>query len=120
MDLDQLEQIVIRDLDEYVYEVPEGTVGTAWSNERVRSQLDLMRRSLISPYLVDVVMEQPFELLSTSEFKTRRCAVVADPNDGYLLIFDFATNEFLLAQFADDSIHSIGVRGDAVGCFMAR
>lgn len=120
MDLIALEQLVRNDLDDYVYEAPEGAVGAAWSTERVRSQLDLMRKSLISPYLVDVLMEQPFELLGTDGFETRRCAVVADANDGYLLVFDFAKREFLLAQLVNDTIHSIGVRGDAVGCFMAR
>ena len=77
-----------------------------------------MRRSLIEPYVVEVTMEQPFTGLGIHEI--RRCAVVADANDGYLLAFDAATNEFLLAQFFDDTIHSIGVRGDPVGCFMAR
>ena len=103
MNLDELEQLVRRDLDEYVYKAPEETLGAPWSSAWAQSQLDLMRSSLVSPYLADVAMEQPFDLLGTNTFEMRRCAVVADANDGYLLVFDFAKNEFLLAQFVKDS-----------------
>jgi hypothetical protein len=35
-------------------------------------------------------------------------------------MFDPAENDFLLAQRVEGALFSIGVRGDAIGCFMAR
>jgi hypothetical protein len=116
--LSSLKKRVEEALNTYVYSVPPGALGTPWSSSRVEESLSLMRRSLVEPYVVEVTMEQPF--MGPGIHEIRRCAVVADANDGYLLVFDAATNEFLLAQSFNDSIHSIGVRGDAVGCFMAR
>lgn len=39
---------------------------------------------------------------------------------GFLLVFDPVENDFMLAERHKDTLLSIGVRGDAVGCFMSR
>jgi hypothetical protein len=117
-DLSWLKKRVEEELNTYIYSVPPGAIGNPWSSSRVEESLALMRRSLVEPYAIEVRMERPFTGPGIHEI--RHCAVVADAKDGYLLVFDAATNEFLLAQFFNDAILSIGVRGDAVGCFMAR
>jgi hypothetical protein len=45
---------------------------------------------------------------------------VADDLKGTILAFDPIENGFLLAVKQKDALLAIGVRGDAVGCFMAR
>ena len=49
----------------------------------------------------------------------RECVLVADDRDGYQLYYDPIAREFFLAMDRDPP-ESIGVDGDAVGCFMAR
>jgi hypothetical protein len=119
-DLEALKVRVEEELNNYSYSLSPEAIGLPWSPSRVDEQLALMRRSLVVPYLVEVKMERPYNLIDTDIHEARNCVVVADANDGYLLVFDSATDEFLLAQFFKDTVHSIGVRGDAVGCFMSR
>lgn len=38
----------------------------------------------------------------------------------WTVVFDPVENEFMLAVRHNDKLSTIGVRGDAVGCFMAR
>jgi hypothetical protein len=45
--------------------------------------------------------------------------VVADDGNGTLLAFDPVDEEFVLLQMGKESLMSFGVRGDAVGCFLA-
>ena len=46
--------------------------------------------------------------------------LVADDLKGTVLAFDPIEKEFLLAVSQKDALLTIGVRGDAIGCFMAR
>ena len=48
----------------------------------------------------------------------RQCVLVAADGEGFELYYDPADEEFVLAM--GDPPRTIGVRGDAVGCFMAR
>ena len=114
------EKKVEEELRDYSYSVSPNALGNPWSSSRIDEQLALMRRSLVIPYLIQVKMEQLFELIKSDIYEIRSCAVVADANDGYLLVFDFAKQEFLLVQLFEGHALSIGVRGDAVGCFMSR
>jgi hypothetical protein len=119
-DLELLRQKVEQELSKYSYSFSDGAIGKPWTQSRIDEQLALMRRSLVAPYLIQVKMEQPFELIGTDGYEIRSCAVVADANDGYFLVFDFDRQEFLLTQLWEGQALSIGVRGDAVGCFMSR
>jgi hypothetical protein len=49
----------------------------------------------------------------------RECFMVADDRAGYELYFDPVSNDFVLA-YSGDPPSTFNVRGDAVGCFMAR
>ena len=49
----------------------------------------------------------------------RECFLVADDKAGYELYFDPSSNDFVLA-YSGDPPSTFNVRGDAVGCFMAR
>jgi hypothetical protein len=79
-----------------------------------------MRSALVAPYWTEVDIRDTFEQVSSDVSPCRSCAVVADNGHGTLLLFDPTGNDFLLAVRSGDGLRSIGVRGDAVGCFMAR
>jgi hypothetical protein len=49
----------------------------------------------------------------------RSCVLIADDRNGYELYFDPEQNDFVLA-YAGDLPSTFMVRGDSVGCFMAR
>ncbi len=79
-----------------------------------------MRAALVAPYWADVELRDTHEQIAAAPAMSRRCVVVADDLKGTVLTFDPIENEFLLAVRREDVLLSIGVRGDAVGCFMAR
>lgn len=51
--------------------------------------------------------------------ESRRCVLVADDLAGFQLFDDPLEEDFVLAADGDPP-ETLGVRGDAVGCFMAR
>jgi hypothetical protein len=77
-----------------------------------------MRSALVAPYWAEI--RDAFEQVSSHTGLRRKCAVVADDGCGSLLVFDPMQNDFLLAVPQECGLVSVGVRGDAVGCFMAR
>lgn len=60
------------------------------------------------------------EQIATDPAILRKCVIVADDLKETILAFDPIENGFLLAVKQKDALLTIGVRGDAVGCFMAR
>jgi hypothetical protein len=68
---------------------------------------------------VDIQLRDTFEQVTHEKAAVRRCAVVADDGNGTLLAFDPDDEEFVLIQMGKESLESFGVRGDAVGCFLA-
>ena len=79
-----------------------------------------MRGSLIDPYWVEVELRDTFEQIKMSDSERRKCAAVADDGKGMLLLFDPVEQSFVLAQRGVTGLSTFGVRGDAVGCFLAR
>lgn len=113
LDLADLRRGVEREIDEYVYEVPEGAYGDPWSSEKVERELRVFKEALVDPYWIDVVDDD----------KNRKpCVAVADDKKNYLLVFDPDAQKFMLvmkSKLSSDLV-SFGVDGDAVGCFLSR
>lgn len=121
MDLTDLQSKVLAEIDSYRYIHADGLVGAAWPEEKVRAQLQEFRSALIVPYWADVVRRDTAEQIKTAHPPVDRCVIVADDRRGMLLAFDPAVAEYLLVQRrGDGALESLGVNGDAVGCFMAR
>jgi hypothetical protein len=114
MDLIEIQQRVSVEIDNYIYEYPPSMVGDPWPAEKVEALLRSFRSALIDPYWVDALLP------SAANQRVTRCAIVAGHGDDYLVAFDPTTNEFFLAVRTDNGVTSIGVYGDAVGCWMAR
>jgi hypothetical protein len=119
-ELQDLRRSVESQLKEYVYYHPEGSMGIAWSPERVEAGLRAMKSALIDPYWAEVELHDTIEQIQSVNPLKRICAVVADDHQGTFLVWDKDKNEFMLAtQCTGKTFASIGVRGDAVGCFLA-
>jgi hypothetical protein len=111
-------EIEIRD---YVYEFPAtGMIGNRMPDAWVAESLAQMRTALVNPYWVEVEVRDTIDQIEMDVPILRRSAVVADDGKGTLLLFDPIAGEFALAQRAATGLVTIGVRGDAVGCFLAR
>jgi hypothetical protein len=110
-DLAELRRKVELEIDEYVYEVPDGSIGNAWSPEKVEQQLRAFRNALVEPYWVDIIDDDK---------KRKSCVAVADDMKSYLLVFEPDAEKFMLVMRKDSELISFGVDGDAVGCFFAR
>ena len=120
IDLSWLRETVRRDLDEYVYEVPEGSMGNPKSVPDIADELSQMWAALIEPYWTMVEVRDTFEQIGAQEPLKRRCAAVADDGKGIVLLFDPHDESFVLAQRTVSGLATFGVRGDAVGCFLSR
>jgi hypothetical protein len=111
LDLAKLRRKVEIEIDQYVYEVPEGSIGNPWPPEKVERQLRAFRNALVAPYWIDIVDDDK---------KRKPCVAVADDKKGYLLVFEPETQRFMLVMQKGSDLFSFGVDGDAVGCFFAR
>lgn len=119
MNLGDIRQFVEQEIASYIYTVPPNAVGQPMSNDWVTSQLGQMRASLVTPIWRMVAIRDTIEQMKSSEPELRQCALVADDCQGYELYYDPVENEFMLACSGEPPT-SMNVRGDAVGCFMAR
>jgi IMP cyclohydrolase len=111
LDLAKLRRKVELEIDEYVYEVPQDSIGNPWSADKVEQQLQAFRDALVDPYWIDVVDDDK---------KRKRCAAVADDKKSYLLVFEPDAQKFMLVMKKGSDLISFGVDGDPVGCFFAR
>jgi hypothetical protein len=117
VDLEELAKRVSAEIDNYVYEYPDGMIGRPLSAETIGDHLQKMRAALIKPYWAEITLRDTLEPTNAT---VRRCAVVADDTKGTVLAFDPVAGNFLLACQLGDALESFGIDGDAVGCFMAR
>ena len=111
MDLIALRQRVEREIDKYLYEVPEGSLGNSWTANKVEQHLRAFRSALVEPYWASIVDDDK---------QAKRCVVIADEQKGTLLVFEPRAQKFMLAIQKGSGLISFGVDGDAVGCFLAR
>ncbi len=124
VNLEALRRAVENEIERYRYPAGAVTIGIPWTPDRVNAELVAMRASIVAPYWVDVELHDTFEqigrLIAGEQAVLHKVVVVADDAEGMLVAFDPINNEFLLVQRAGDVLITIGVRGDAVGCFMSR
>ena len=113
LDLAKLRRKVELEIDEYVYEVPEGSIGNPWSPDKVARKLCAFRDALVDPYWVDILDDDK---------KRKPSVVVADDKMSNLLVFEPGAQKFMLVMRKKEGsdLISFGVDGDAVGCFLAR
>jgi hypothetical protein len=114
LDISGLRRQVEREIDEYVYQLPEGAIGNPWPAEKVEQRLRAFRSALVEPYWANVIDDDK---------RTKRCIVIADEKRGTLLVFEPEAQKFMLAmqsKLKEGGLISFGVDGDAVGCFLAQ
>lgn len=118
--LSSLRQGVEKEIETYVYECPDDAIGNPWTDEAVQRGLAQFRACLVEPYWAEVEIRDTFDQVSMTVAPRRKCAVVADDRRGMLLLFDPEEKSFVLAECGGAGLTTFGVRGDAVGCFLAR
>jgi len=119
MNLTALRQSVEQDIAAYVYVVPAGAVGRPMPQTWVASQLVEMKASLVQPIWRAVAIRDTFEQTKQVATELRQCILVADDRKGNELYYDPVVSGYVLAHTGDPPT-TFNVRGDAVGCFMAR
>ena len=119
-DLSLLSQRVVKEIETYHYDFPDNAIGNPWTDAAIQNGLAQIRASLIEPYWAEVEIRDTFEQVGMIAGPRRKCAVVADDGKGMLLLFDPAEDSFVLAERGSTGLTTFGVRGDAVGYFLAR
>jgi hypothetical protein len=115
----QLRLEVERQISEYVYSVAPGAIGTPFSAEEIQAHLQSMRLCLVEPRWEEVTICNTHEEAWTGIGTVRRCVTMAE-DQGYVLAFDPVEKEYHLAWRGEHGLGTWGIRGDAVGCFIAR
>ena len=108
-----------RQISTYVYQVPEGAIGIPLPADEIRDDLNKMRLCLTEPRWEEVHIRNTPEEIRTGEGVSRVCVTMAE-EEGYVLVFDPVEEEYHLAWRSEHGLGTWGVRGDAVGCFLAR
>jgi hypothetical protein len=117
----RLRREVELEISGYVYEVPPGAVGTPFSPKEIQDHLSLMRLCLVDPHWEEVEVRDTFEQIQTDVGPSRKCITIAEDESGYVLMFDPLENSYVLAyRNKERGLGTFGIRGDAVGCFLAR
>ena len=120
MDPRDLRRTIEQEIDSYIYERHPQAVGTPMPREWVTRQLGEMRAALVDPVLRRIqIRDSVAQIRGEEPASVRECFLVADDKAGYELYFDPSSNDFVLA-YSGDPPSTFNVRGDAVGCFMAR
>jgi len=120
MELEELKREIEEEINSYVYEVPDGALGRPMPDEWVKEQLTQFRKALVEPEWRNINIRDTVEQMrGEAEPVLRKCVLVADDREGYELYFDPEENNFVLA-YSGNPPTTFNVRGDAVGCFMAR
>src|SRR6185437_11706437 len=107
--LQNLRLKVMAEIDQYVYQVPNGSIGNPWDEDKVLAQLKEMRKALVDPYWIEIELRDEFDQCDVEYAPKQSCAVVADDGRGCLLLWDPTQGEFLLAQRIDGQLASFGV-----------
>lgn len=103
----------------YVYEVPEGALGSPLPPEEIRALLNAMRLCLVEPNWEEVNICNTREESLTGAGVRRMCVTMAE-DEGYALVFDPADEQYHLAWRSETGLATWGIRGDGVECFIAR
>ena len=119
MDIASLRTFVEREIDKYVYIVPEGAVGRPMPAEWISGQLAEFRQALVEPRWETIQLKDTRDQCDADPPILRECVLIADDRKGFNLYYDPEQNDFVLA-FSGNQPTTFNVRGDAVGCFMAR
>lgn len=118
IDLAKLRTDIQQEVEGYPVPPPRdpAAIGSALPTEWFERGLAEMREALVDPYVTDAIW---FDNVAQKRV-TRPVAVVADDQGGHVVALDLEGDEFELFFRSDDALHSMNVRGDAVGCFLAR
>jgi hypothetical protein len=120
MNTGDLRRTIEQELDSYVYQRHPAAVGTPLPQEWVTKQLAEMRAALVDPVVRRIeIRDSVAQIRGDAPADVRECFLVADDKEGYELYFDPTSNDFVLA-YSGNPPSTFNVRGDAVGCFMAR
>jgi hypothetical protein len=103
----------------FVYEVPAGAIGSPLPADEIRAYLNSMRLCLVEPRWEEVNICNTREESWTGVGVRRMCVTMAE-DEGYVLVFDPVDEQYHLAWRSEDGLGTWGVRGDGVGCFIAR
>ena len=116
--LQRLRRELDRQIANYVYEVPDGAIGSPLPAETISNYLDSMRLCLVEPHWEEANICSPEEALTGTGVK-RMCVTMAE-EDGYVLILDPLCEEYHLAWRSADGLGTWDIRGTGVDCFIAR
>jgi len=101
----------------YVYEQPEGAMGTPLSADYIRDHINMMRVCLVEPHWEEVNICNSLQGERASVNRT--CVTMAEDR-GYVLVFDPLDEQYHLAWRGQNGLGTWGICGDGVDCFIAR
>jgi hypothetical protein len=115
----QLRRELDHQISGYVYEVPAGAIGSPLPADTIRDYLNSMRLCLVEPRWEEVNICNTSEESWTGVGVMRMCVTMAE-DQGYVLVFDPVDDQYHLAWRSEYGLGTWGIRGDGVGCFIAR
>ena len=106
-------------ISRYTYEAPVGAIGSPLPAGVIRAYLNSMRLCLVEPHWEEANICNTTEESRTGLGVKRMCVTMAE-DEGYVLVFDPVDEIYHLAWRSESGLGTWGIRGDGVGCFIAR
>lgn len=120
MNLTELRHQVEAEIASYAYDVPKEAMGSLMPREWVEAQLSEFKAALVEPTWCKIMIgDLTAQILGKEKSEYRECVLVADDGKGHQLYYDAKHKDFVLA-YSDKTPPFAFLRGDSVGCFMAR
>jgi len=88
MKKEELKRYCENELESYVYDDPQSTLGNPWRKEKVGFQLAQLKNSMVEPYLEKMELRDTYNQMSLEDPEYQDLWVVADDNEGYRVFYD--------------------------------
>ena len=108
-----------QEISGYAYKHPADAIGSPLPPDVIRGYLNSMRLCLVEPCWENVNICDALGATRTDAGRKRMCVTMAE-DERYVLVFDPVDEEYHLAWRSEDGLGTWGIRGDGVGCFIAR
>ena len=117
----KLKKFVLEEVDNYEYTYSEECIGNAMPSSWVEDQLVEAKKCVVDPYLQKMWLQDTYEQLEDKKNRIEEDLWVVAEDEKFKIFYDPKNKEFGLSQIClDPQPVTIGIRGDFVGCFMAR
>ena len=118
-----MRQFLEREIELFDYDYAtqpfEGMVGVPWSQQRCRDELEVLRKAIVAPYFAEIHVMDFKNGMRRPEPVVQQGVILTDNSNGYWLAYLKQEETFAVVDWHQERFQTIGIFGDATGCFLS-